>query len=809
MAAAGEKRLPQGVLNRADLQLGVQAFLLWDPALKEKSAFELENAREALIFCQPFFKEDRTRSCALACAIMFFTILQMTLDRPGTEPTDCTWTAHLYTRSGQIQPMQEKIEKCPALTSRGLLAGKVGELDSAPHFEGCFACLDDLLVHMKSPAHKPVFKEVLPPLLKFMGGAAVKFVEGATAQSAEGRSHRKQPSESAEQVDSSAEDSVLETGVLVESTKKHRRRREKEALAPYVRLTPMRIRPWPSQLNGRNKAKKKRKSSKDGKKKEIADALVQILMPSKSKKDKKEKKKKPKKKKKKKRKLMDGTIVSCSSSYDSTSEDQEEEKDSSESDMEAPIRRKSRDHPGSVLAILTSHVREQMEQGALTEVPEGGPTVTGGVKVATYFAHVKPSFPHQLRELREMHSLAATIDLLRKGDIARVGDSLAARYMALHQVLLDQNWATARHMELHPMEEAAAGSPALVLASRKHGRLVDKVQGRPSSPWASWQGGGRGRGKGTWKGSSDWTPTGCRVGKSERQAGGEVSIALAKAVSTEGWLNEVSWKGVLEAYVTHGLAEFPDIDGLEKELLGKRVNYSGEEVGTCHKLTFEQIAPALPPAEHGGSIDDIDGLEKELLGKRVNYSGEEVGTCHKLTFEQIAPALPPAEHGGSIDVLKFVSQTTRSFLLNPDVMMVPRSCRGYFTGQELGAFLDGSQRCMGPSAERLVKLIQATLWLIQRPVMAKRLEQVIAGRWVHVFQFRRPSMSLLSTIWEYISSKGLKLNLQGTVRTGLNLDILGQVEKVDRMLGKKRYPSLRIWRWKYSLPPLRMLRIDI
>lgn len=173
MAAAGEKRLPQGVLNRADLQLGVQAFLRWDPALKEKSAFEMENAREALIFCQPFFKEDRTRSCALACAIMFLTILQMTLDRPGTEPTDCTWTAHLYTRSGQIQPMQEKIEKCPALTSRELLAGKVGELDSAasfllgainamphdllpqaPHFEGCFACLDDLLVHMKFRLHQ-------------------------------------------------------------------------------------------------------------------------------------------------------------------------------------------------------------------------------------------------------------------------------------------------------------------------------------------------------------------------------------------------------------------------------------------------------------------------------------------------------------------------------------------------------------------------------------------------------------------------------------------------------------------------------
>ena len=41
--------------------------------------------------------------------------------------------------------------------------------------------------------------------------------------------------------------------------------------------------------------------------------------------------------------------------------------------------------------------------------------VTGGIKVATYFA--------QLRELREMHSLAATLDLLRGGDIARVGEA--------------------------------------------------------------------------------------------------------------------------------------------------------------------------------------------------------------------------------------------------------------------------------------------------------------------------------------------------------------------------------------------------
>ena len=99
--------------------------------------------------------------------------------------------------------------------------------------------------------------------------------------------------------------------------------------------------------------------------------------------------------------------------------------------------------------------------------------------------------------------LLITLDLLRRGDVARVGDSLAARFMALHQALLDQSWATARHMELHAMEETSAGSAALVLASRKHGRLVEKVQGRGGGSWPGWSGGARGRGKGSWKGSGE------------------------------------------------------------------------------------------------------------------------------------------------------------------------------------------------------------------------------------------------------------------------------------------------------------------
>ena len=66
---------PQGVLAKADLQLGIQGFLQWDPDLRSKSQHEIENVRESLLFCRIFFAEDRQRSTALAIAILFLTVL--------------------------------------------------------------------------------------------------------------------------------------------------------------------------------------------------------------------------------------------------------------------------------------------------------------------------------------------------------------------------------------------------------------------------------------------------------------------------------------------------------------------------------------------------------------------------------------------------------------------------------------------------------------------------------------------------------------------------------------------------------------
>ena len=77
------------------------------------------------------------------------------------------------------------------------------------------------------------------------------------------------------------------------------------------------------------------------------------------------------------------------------------------------------------------------------------------------------------------------------------------------------------------------------------------------------------------------------------------------------------------------------------------------------------------PMSHGQSVVACPSLaEKELRGKRVNYQGEEVGTCHKLTFEQVVAALPPAEHGGSIELTRFLSESSASFLRYPQKSVV-------------------------------------------------------------------------------------------------------------------------------------------
>ena len=244
--------------------------------------------------------------------------------------------------------------------------------------------------------------------------------------------------------------------------------------------------------NKKSVKKHGRKKSKGDAVKKLSDALSMILTSSSSKKEKKAKKRK------KRLTTAEGVIVSCSASSSSTSDiDEDDDEVSSDQDLETPMRKRSRDHPGSVLQLLTDHVRDQLQQSATTEVETTDSSITSGVKVMTYFMlQLRPHFQGYQREMRELHHLSACIDALRRGDVATTGDALAGRFIALHQSMIDQNWHTARHMEIFPIEESSAANTAMVLATRKHSKLVAKAQGL-SYP-TTWTPRGKGRGKGDW-----------------------------------------------------------------------------------------------------------------------------------------------------------------------------------------------------------------------------------------------------------------------------------------------------------------------
>ena len=107
---------------------------------------------------------------------------------------------------------------------------------------------------------------------------------------------------------------------------------------------------------------------------------------------------------------------------------------------------------------------------------------------------------------------------------------------------------------------------------------------------------------------------------------------------------------------------------------------------------------------------------------------------------------------------------------------------GVLTAEELGAAFDGKERTMGVTESRLLKLIQATLWLIGRPRMSKRLIQIVVGRWVHVFQFRRPAMCCLSEVWKCVSSPGHGVETQRKAKQEL-LTCLSLVPVLHTFLG--------------------------
>ena len=431
--------------------------------------------------------------------------------------------------------------------------------------------------------------------------------------------------------------------------------------------------------------------------------------------------------------------------------------------------------------------------------------------------------------------------------------------------------------------------------------------------------------------------------------------------------------------LSHGHAEVKDTEAVEKELKKRRVSYEGEEIGVCHCLSLEQILPALPPKQHGGSIDVLEyvsettkhfldnpeklvvedvGQQLPKLQGKIHVQGNEIkkiaaelvdrGVCTWIPWTQVAEfrkekvlnglfgvekcglvdgkkpilrlimnlvpsnsilkqfkgftkrlphitswlstyvehgeelrlwqsdmsnafylfRLPekwqrflafnvvhkhceiyggddqtlfclaccvlPMGWGSSVSIMQEVSEKlllggnmpecsqvvrgkplpkwmvglldesrtsgrawwhiyldnfaageidkSGSTFLSGEIIhqeaerlwtaagvvsAAKKRKSGEITGQELGAYLNGSERTMGPSPERMINLLLGTMALLSRRTLSRKLLQVIAGRWIHVFQYRRPAMSFLESTWEFISSKGTLLDLQYKVRREL------------------------------------------
>ena len=294
------------------------------------------------------------------------------------------------------------------------------------------------------------------------------------------------------------------------------------------------------------KAKEGKQEKKKAKKKDVSAQLLKILTGRKDK-----KKKDGKKKKKKKREGKDpggdgsGSEGGGSSSSPTSSSgldynrSSDEESSRASDKLEAPLKRRSKEKPGSVLALLVEHARQQLDQTSkVTFQSPSRSNPTQGVKLSSYFAIVlRPQLGPMSAAMRKLHLLANGMDMLRQGDLNILGDLLASRFMSIHQSIIDGGWGTAKHLELLPLEDNTAAGNAVVLEARRHARLATRLASQ--EVWTG-NGGPRGRGgrgKGQNWGDSQWL-SGDNNNKGKGKKGGK-----GKGKQKNSWGNQHQGEG--------------------------------------------------------------------------------------------------------------------------------------------------------------------------------------------------------------------------------------------------------------------------
>ncbi|CAL1140246.1 unnamed protein product [Cladocopium goreaui] len=393
----------------------------------------------------------------------------------------------------------------------------------------------------------------------------------------------------------------------------------------------------------------------------------------------------------------------------------EEEESSSSSEMLAPLQKRSSRQPGAVLRMLVEHAKASLDQSALVETTKSG-NVTEGVKMASYFNLLVR--PYHSATSRDMHHLAVCLDELRAGELGKLGDSLASRYLAIHTAVNEGTWRSAQYLELHPLEPTQGAPTALLLEAKKHGKLVNRSQTPGNEDWRrprSEGEGGRGDGGnntgGGWnKWSSGWwasqkdKPDGkdskpsSKEGKTDKMG---VASALSKVLpfldAGSSAVHRPLGKGVFPIRLgqldsTVRMIETTSYENAKSELFVSRhcidswtlvsvlcLNWlhgsRGVPMGRWRKTDVSAVDNVRAAVQRALAEDttvprSAREVEKELSLRFVSYTGEEVPRMEPLSLAQITPALPPPGHGGSVDVTQWTSGRTRSFLLHPDDCVV-------------------------------------------------------------------------------------------------------------------------------------------
>ena len=130
---------------------------------------------------------------------------------------------------------------------------------------------------------------------------------------------------------------------------------------------------------------------------------------------------------------------------------------------------------------------------------------------------------------------------------------------------------------------------------------------------------------------------------------------------------------------------------------GHRSNLPSSRAGKVHTRVMANLKSSIERMLLGSPSLTLNfkDVVSDLKGRRISYTGEEIGQPSPLSVEQMIKGLPPVGHGGSIPILPFIGGRAKYLLENPRELLLEKEDRGdspctarvhIAPGQELDVF---------------------------------------------------------------------------------------------------------------------------